>query len=134
MKKTIASIMTTLAIASSMFAMPAFAGGSNNYRNLVGSWNGMTNFLPGFEYFTNMTLTQDASGNLTGTFCTQYCAPVNGKWRNAFQFELRIEGSQLVGWMNDPITCSDGSIGNWVNGSVQTKGSIGTFSYTTCAN
>lgn len=135
--------VTTFAPVTAAHAQGGTGGGGTTptFTNLSGNWLGVTQFgAPVFTSTTNLQMTQDVKGNITGTFCTSQdgtglvtCSPLTGKWINQFQFQLKFSEGQETGMVSGNVTCSDGSTGLWVSGSEQNSGATGSFSYTTCS-
>jgi hypothetical protein len=77
-----------------------------------------------------MMLAQDASGNLTGQLCTQFCAPATGNILSDGSFEVRGEGYVMKGRIIGTATCTSNRLVNWISGAVQQRGATGSFSFT----
>lgn len=93
-----------------------------------------------------LTLTEDAAGNLGGQVCfiqvslspNPICNPlVVGKASpsNSFPFgvfQFRTAEGQYNGIVQGPVMCADGTQGAWLSGSLPSRGTIASFGVTTC--
>lgn len=108
--------------------IPQIAG---DYTGTVAAGAPVTSFL------ANMSLTEDAAGNLSGTLCIQECTSLLGKTSASpffpfGVFQFKAGDQQISGIVEGPVTCSDGAPAMWVAGSFQNHGATSTFSFTTC--
>jgi hypothetical protein len=92
---------------------------------------------PVAPFLANMSLIEDAAGNLSGTICIQECSVLSGKASASPSFpfgvfQFRAGDNQFSGIVEGQETCSNGTTGTWVAGSFQNHGETSTFSFTTC--
>lgn len=111
-------------------------GGGGAIPQIAGTWYGQV-FFPSPPQTDQgvMTLSEDASGNITGTvnFGPQFAiVPVTGSAKNDGTFQLKMEGAVLNGAITGPTTCVNGSTGITIGGSVQERGATGWFTFSTC--
>jgi hypothetical protein len=93
-----------------------------------------------------LMLAEDAAGNLSGQVCfiqvsvspNPICDPlVAGKVSPSANFpfgvfQFRTAEGQYNGIVQGPMTCVDGTLGVWLSGSLPSRGTIASFSVTTC--
>jgi hypothetical protein len=85
----------------------------------------------------HMSLTEDLAGNLSGAICIQACSTLSGKASASpffpfGVFQFKSGDGQFSGIVEGPVTCSDGTTGMWIAGSLLNRGETSTFSFTTC--
>jgi hypothetical protein len=92
---------------------------------------------PVTTFLANMTLNEDAAGNLSGTLCIEECSTLSGKasaspFFPSGVFQFRAGDQQISGIVEGTVACQNGTLGMWLAGSFQNHGETSTFSLTTC--
>ena len=106
---------------------------------IAGEYSGeVVSGAPVAPFVANMSLMEDAAGNLSGTLCIQACSSLSGTTSASpffpfGVFQFRAGDQQMSGIVEGPVTCSDGSPGMWLAGSFVNRGETSTFSLTTCS-
>jgi hypothetical protein len=93
---------------------------------------------PVIPILSNLSLTEDQAGNLSGTICMQECMPLISGSATASPFfpfgvfQFKAGDDQFSGIVEGPVTCGNGTTAMWIAGSFLNRGETSTFSFTTC--
>jgi hypothetical protein len=140
-----------LALPATMRASGGGGGGAA-VPQIAGTWHGQYTWAvfafggstpPNVTHQALMTLVEDSSGNLGGSFCygavaSPGCFPLRGRVQSngAVQLEFASSGNgatfKMNGIITGPVACVDASTGLGIAGVFQVREGSGTFSFDNC--